>query len=569
MKINLQEGPLKDIIHSFKREYSSIFAFSAVINILMLIPSWYMLEVYDRVLTSKDVNTLLGLSLIALFLYAIYALLERYRGLMLISVSNGLDHRILPKIHAKLLSAQYSNTSNQKNPNLSGLINDLNLVKQFLTGQPILFFLDAPWVMVYLFTIFMIHPTMGFLALFSAALLFLLAIFNQRVTEPLLSESQKSSLEERRLINNLVSASESLVALGMRTKIYEKLNLIRKNYLNSLEVASLEGVNFSSLTKFLRILIQSAILGYGAFLAIDNQISAGMIIAGSILLGRTLAPIEGIINSWKQLSEFKKSYALLNESLSNMKVEIHSVSLGRPKGIYQLKDVSLSLRDTGSPTLQKINIDIIAGETLAIIGPSGAGKTSLLKVIAGIIEPDQGQVLIDASDLKHRNKDELGSYMGYLSQTTDLMSGKISQNIARFFEIDSEKVIAAAKLAGAHEMILSLPNGYETILGDLGTGVSEGQRRKIALARAFYDSPQILILDEPGNSLDDASINHLKLAIQQIQKNKITCVYSTHQTNLAGLADKILLIIDGQVRLYGNTKDVFNKLTSKQNQVQT
>jgi ATP-binding cassette subfamily C exporter for protease/lipase len=559
MKIKLQEGPLKDIIHRFRREYSSIFAFSAVINILMLIPSWYMLEVYDRVLTSRDDNTLLGLSLIALFLYAIYALLERYRGLMLITVSEGLDHQILPKIHAKLLSPQHRNQSN-----LGGLINDLNLVKQFLTGQPILSFLDTPWVVIYLVTIFMIHPAMGLLALLSAIFLFLLAILNQRVTEPLLSESQKNSLEERRLINNLLSASESVVVLGMRKKIYETLSVMRQKYLTSLVGASLKGVDFSALTKFFRILIQSAILGYGAYLAIDNQISAGMIIAGSILLGRTLAPIEGVINSWKQLSEFKKSYAQLNESLSSLTDESHTVNLGRPNGAYQIKNVSLSLRPVGKPTLENITLEIAAGETVAIIGPSGAGKTSLLKIIAGVIDPNEGQVLIDGSDLKHRNKDELGSYIGYLSQSTDLMAGKISENIARFSEIDSDQVIAAAKIAGAHEMILSLPNGYETELGDMGAGVSEGQRRKIALARAFYGKPQVLLLDEPGNSLDDASINQLGLAIQQNKQNKVTCIFTTHQPNLAQLADKILLIIDGQLRLYGNAKDVISQLTTKQ-----
>jgi ATP-binding cassette subfamily C exporter for protease/lipase len=288
-----------------------------------------------------------------------------------------------------------------------------------------------------------------------------------------------------------------------------------------------------------------------------------MIIAGSILLGRTLAPIEGVINSWKQLSEFKKSYANLDKALELVPDHQHTVALGRPEGSYDLVDVSLRLREAGAPALQEINLKIGSGEVVAIIGPSGAGKTSLLKVLAGVYTPSTGNVLLDGSDLLHRDKDELGNYIGYLSQSTDLLAGKVSENIARFGQIDSEKVIDAAKRVGAHDMILSLPMGYETVLGDGGAGVSEGQRRRIALARAFYGDPQVYLLDEPGNSLDDAAVANLANAIKGMGVARAGCIFTTHQINLAQLADKIILIIDGKVRLYGPAKEVLAKIVNK------
>jgi len=558
MKTKQQDSKLREILSSFKSEYLSIFTFSAVINILMLLPSWYMLEVYDRVLTSRDDNTLLGLSLIAIFLYLVYALLERSRGLVLVAVSEGIDAKISPKLHQRILTPG-SNASNGETVS----INDLNTVKQFLTGQPILSFLDTPWVVIYLATITVIHPGMGLFAFLSALFLFLLAILNQRLTEGGLSKAQKISIDERRLITNAASSSDSTVVMGMRPVLQRALKAIRHDYLDNLVVASNRGVNLSAVTKFFRVLIQSAILGFGAYLAIRNEISAGMIIAGSILLGRTLAPIEGVINSWKQLSEFKKSYANLDKALELVPDHQHTVALGRPEGSYDLVDVSLRLREAGAPALQEINLKIGSGEVVAIIGPSGAGKTSLLKVLAGVYTPSTGNVLLDGSDLLHRDKDELGNYIGYLSQSTDLLAGKVSENIARFGQIDSEKVIDAAKRVGAHDMILSLPMGYETVLGDGGAGVSEGQRRRIALARAFYGDPQVYLLDEPGNSLDDAAVANLANAIKGMGVARAGCIFTTHQINLAQLADKIILIIDGKVRLYGPAKEVLAKIVNK------
>lgn len=555
---NLTAHDLSKYLGRFRSQYFSLLGFSAVINILMLAPSWYMLQVYDRVLTSYDDNTLLGLSLIVVFIYFVYALIERYRGLVLVAISESVDADLAPQLHSAILKPSIKDRQKE----LSGLA-DLNTVKQFLTGQPILSFLDAPWVLVYLGTIALLHPSLGIVAVVSAVLLFLLAVINQWLTDGKLAQAQKATANERKLVSNVLGASESIQTMGMTGGLAARLAQVRAAYLDNLLVASVRGVNLSSVSKFFRTLIQSVALGYGAYLAIHGEMTAGMIIAASILLGRALAPIEGIINSWKQLAEFKKSYANLDEILRSNPVVDFSVELGRPAGKLQLVDVSLSLREHGKPTLDKVNLMVEAGETLAVIGPSGAGKTSLLKVLCGVYKLQQGQALIDGSDLAFRDLDALGQHLGYLAQTTELLAGKVSENIARFSEVDSQAVLKAAQLSGAHEMLTALPEGYETVLGDAGHGLSEGQKRKVGLARALYRDPAIVFLDEPGTGLDDISLLSVVKVIQNLKAQRTTLVFTTHQPSLAKLADKIAVLVDGQIRLLGPSADVLEKLSGK------
>jgi PrtD family type I secretion system ABC transporter len=545
-------------LRRFRGQYLSLLGFSAVINILMLAPAWYMLQVYDRVLTSYDDNTLLGLSLIVVFLYLVYALLERYRGLVLVGISEAVDEDLAPKMHSAILKP----STKDRQKELSSL-SDLNTVKQFLTGQPILSFLDAPWVLIYLGTIALLHPSLGLVAFASAALLFILAVINQRLTDGKLADAQKATSNERRLVSNVLGTSESIQSMGMQASLSKRLAQVRSGYLDNLLVASVRGVNLSSISKFFRTLIQSVALGYGAYLAIRGEMTPGMIIAGSILLGRALAPIEGVINSWKQLAEFRKSYASLDEILRSIPDVEHSIELGRPTGKLQLVDVSLRLREQGQPTLNRVNLIVEAGETLAVIGPSGAGKTSLLKVLCGIYKPQEGQALIDGSDLEFRDLEALGQHIGYLAQTTELLAGKASENIARFSEVDSQAVIKSAQLSGAHEMLMALPEGYETVLGDAGHGLSEGQKRKVGLARALYRDPAIVVLDEPGTGLDDASLLSVVKLIEELKSQKTTLVFTTHQPSLAQLADKIAVFVDGQIRLLGPSVEVLEKLSGK------
>ena len=536
----------------------SLFAFSAIINILLLIPAWYMLQVYDRVLTSYDENTLFGLSAIVIFLFLIYGLLERYRGLLLIEISVGLEEKITPDLYTAILDTNTKHQASEKNA-----LSELNIIKQFLTGQPMLAFLDIPWIPIYLLTIAMLHPNLGLATLVSIIFLFIIALLNDNFTKLDLLDAHKALSNERRLVSNIISVSDSVQVMGMRSSQIKEIASIRGNYLNHLIKASYRGVNFSSVSKFARLLIQSLLLGYGAYLAIHQEITAGMIIAASILLGRALAPIDGVISAWRQVDEFKKSVLSLDKILRNQISKEYSVELGRPRGRIELINVSLRLRESGKSTLDGVNLIIEAGESLAIVGPSGAGKTSLLKVISGIYKHSEGQVLIDGSDLAFRDHDNLGKYVGYLSQTSELLYGKISSNIARFDGVDNEAVLRAAEITGAHRDIVSLPEGYETELGDLGFGLSEGQKKKIGLARAIYRDPAMVYLDEPTAGLDDASILSIVKLIQLLKQQGSTLIYTTHQANLAQLSDKILVMVDGKIRKYGKSAEIIQLLGSK------
>ncbi len=550
---------LGKILWSFKKEYTSLLIFSMVINLLMLTPSIYMLQVYDRVLSSHDDNTLIGLSIVTIYLYAVYALLERSRGQMLVEIAERLDYMVTPLIHKHILSPTSANRQKEL-----GAIQELMAVKQFITGQPILTLLDAPWFFIYLTVIYLLHHLLGWFSFASAILLFLLAILSNVMTSKRLAVSQQSISAERRLINNVLSASDSIQVMGMGRVMNGLMKQARMQYLDNLLVASARGVNFSALSKFFRTIIQSAALGIGAYLAITGEMSAGMIIAGSILLGKALSPIDGLITSWKQFAEFQKAYSNLDDLLGNSIKDDSSVELGRPKGNLQLINLTLRLRENGRVTLNNINLSVRAGETLAIVGPSGAGKTSLLKVLAGLLKPQQGQALLDGSDLAFRSWDDLGKFMGYLGQSTELLAGKISENIARFGQIDSKSVLKAAELSGAHPMILSLPEAYESILGDAGLGLSEGQKRKIGLARAIYADPSVILLDEPGSGLDDNSIAQVLHAIRSLKSAGATVVFTTHQSSMVQLADSVAVVMDGQIKLHGSRDEVLAKLASQQ-----
>lgn len=549
---------LVNIIKSYKGAYISIFIFSAIINILILAPAWYMLQVYDRVLTSFDENTLLGLSLIVLFLFLIYGILDRYRRLILVSSTEGLDEKILEKIKSKFVHGDYKTTKKLKNS-----FYDLNQIKQFLTGQAILSFIDAPWFFIYILVIFLIHFHLGLIALVSAIILFILAIINQKMSGSKFDNASKSMTDENRFIDNIVNSAESSHVMGMNKDLFERLVNSREDSLNNMYHANKDSAWINSLTRFFRILVQSLILGYAAYLAINEQISFGMIIAASILLGRTLAPLEGVINNWKQYLSFKKSFFRLNETYKNSPDNYQNIDLGKPEGIIETKNIHYNIGKDNFDTIKKIDLKIIPGESLVIVGPSGAGKTTLLKTLCGIYKPHKGEITLDGGHLEKRDKSKIGEYFGYLSQSNILLEGKISENICRFGEIDDKEVIEASKKANIHNFIVNLQNGYETELGNFGSGLSDGESRRIAIARAIYRNPKILFLDEPNLSLDNESLVSLIGLINNFKQNNKTLVYTTHVPDLASLADKALLLIKGEIKAYGNTKEIIPHLKGK------
>jgi PrtD family type I secretion system ABC transporter len=547
---------LYETLKEFKDAYKTVFIFSAVINILILAPAWYMLQVYDRVLTSYDDNTLFGLSIIVIFLFIIYGLLERYRRLILVSSTEGLDEKILDEVKKKFIKGDQNTTRKLQNT-----FRNLNVIKQFITGQPALSFIDVPWFFIYILVLFLIHFQLGFIALIATAVLCFLAILNQKLTGEKFMKASKSVGKENLFIGNIIHSADSAFVMGMNENLFNRLLKSREVHLNEMFAANKESVWINSTTKFFRILVQSGILGYGAYLAINEQITFGMIIAASILLGRTLAPIEGVINNWKTFLEFKKSFFSLNETYQNIKNDETSIDLGEPEGLIEANKAFVSLIKDQEPILKNINLIIKPTESVVILGPSGAGKTTLLKTLCGIFRPIQGQVTLDGTHLTNRDWSHVGKHFGYLSQTTSLLKGKISENIARFGDIDNDAVIEAAKKVNIHDYIIKLPKGYETELGENGSGLSDGQARRIAIARALYKNPKIIFLDEPSLALDHHSIASLVELIKELREKKKTLVFTSHNPMLAQLAEKAILIVNGEIKVFGNAKEILPKLT--------
>jgi PrtD family type I secretion system ABC transporter len=557
---NLRNMWLFNILLEFKDAYISVFIFSAAINIIILVPAWYMLQVYDRVLTSYDDNTLIGLSLIAVFLYLIYGLLEKYRRLILNSSTEGLDEKILNKIETKFVQGDHYTTKK-----LHIIFKDLNIIKQFLTGMPILSFIDIPWFFLFITVLFLMHFHLGLIALVAVCILFFLAFLNQKLAGQKYINASSKIKNENRLISNIVYSSESSFVMGMNKSLFHKVIEARDDHNNSTYNANIDSTWIYSSTKFFRIFIQSAILGYAAYLAINEEISFGMIIAASILLGRTLSPIEGVINNWKIFLEFKKSFINLNNSYEKITSDDTTINLGEPDGLIESSKTYVALKKEEEPILKNINLKILPGECVVILGPSGSGKTTLLKTLCGIYKPTHGTITLDGTRISNRNQSDIGNYFGYVSQSPTLLKGKISENIARFDKVDSKEVIEASKKINIHDYIIKLPKGYETELGDHGSGLSDGQTRRIAIARAIYKNPKIYFLDEPNLALDHESLLSLLNLIKYLKSSNKTVIFSTHNPALSQLAEKAILIINGEIKAYGNTKEIITKLAQKKN----
>ena len=521
----------------------------------MLVPPWYMLQMYDRVLTSYDENTLLGLSLIALFLYVVYGLLERFRSLLLIKISEEIEETLGKNSREKVFSADTTT------PSTEHLLDDLDTVKSYLTGQPILWLLDAPWAAIFISAIYLLHPAMGHLAVAGTVTLIAITILHHKITKKNLLASENARALSRNLIAESVSGKETIQVMSIKEGLSRRLEDARAAYTANLLTASIQGSTTLSFGKFFRLAIQSAMLGLGAYLAINNHVTPGMMIAGSILLGRALAPVEGIINFSKNFSDFRSSYRILAHEINYQGDSKKDLAFTRLSGEIEMKNVSVSLGDNRKTTLQDIEIKVVGGDTIAILGKSGSGKTTLLKTMAGLIFPSDGRILIDGQDTRNISADKLGKNIGFLGEQVQLFSGTISENISRFSgEKDLSLVMKAARQAGAHQLITSLPDGYETLLGYGGLGLSEGQNRRVGLSRALYGNPVLVFLDEPGRGLDGESLKSVTEAISSLKNEKTTLIFSTHQLRLAELADKILILEEGRLSRYGDMETEMKRI---------
>ncbi len=554
-----ETSELLDVIKTSKHAFYFTGLVSLFINILMLVPSLYMLQLYDRVLASRSKETLLMLTIIVVVMFAVMGTLEFVRSRILIRVGNAIDS----KMSTRLFNAMFALAN--KNPGKSGAqpLGDLTQIRQFLTGTPLFAFFDTPWIPIYIGIMFMFHSWLGWFAVFAAIVALTLTLINEKRTKKSLEESNRYFQQSQSFIQTSLRNSEIIEAMGMHDNVRKRWYARYVAFLNEQSRASDEAGLWSNLSKTVRMLMQSLVLGLGGYLAITGEMTAGMMIAGSILMGRALAPIDLMTSTWKQFSGARSAYGRLNKLLGDFPEAQKPTPLPEPKGFIDLESIVVVPPEAKVPSLKGVSLSIKAGEIVGVIGPSAAGKSSLARAILGVWPLYSGKVRIDGAEIGQYDRSILGSYIGYLPQDIELFDGTITENIARYEEPKPEQVVEAAMVAGVHEMILQLPQGYDTPIGPGGTALSGGQRQRIGLARALYGYPKIVVLDEPNSNLDDAGERALVQAVEEMKKRNITVVLITHRPSILGVADKIALLREGQLQLFGTRDEVMAALAPK------
>ena len=558
MKNRLQNprNEIELVLLKFKKTFFTVGVFSAITNMLMLAPSIYMLQVYDRVLASANEITLAMLTVMILGAYLLLSALELIRSFVLVRVGAAFDMELNKRIY----SASFEQNLKKAGGNAGQALSDLTTIRQFLTGNGVFAFFDAPWFPVYLIVIFFFEPALGFFALGGTVLLVILAYVNERVTKKPLAEANSMAIAANTQATNNLRNAEVIESMGMLPNLMGRWFKLHGKFLHLQAEASEKAGIVGALTKFVQISLQSLVLGFGALLVIEGKMTAGMMIAASILVGRALAPVQQLIGVWKTFSGTRSSYERLVGLLEANPKRAVGMSLPKPQGNLAVEGVSAAPPGSTIAILKNINFSIGAGEVLGVIGPSGSGKSTLARLLVGVWPAQVGKVRLDGADIYQWNKAELGPHIGYVPQDIELFAGTVSENIARFGDIDSEQVVLAAQRAGVHDMILHMPQGYDTPLGDGGAGLSGGQRQRLGLARAMYGDPSILVLDEPNSNLDDVGEAALVNAIQDLRRRGKTIVLITHRTSVIGITSKLLLLREGVGEMFGPTDQVLAAL---------
>lgn len=559
--ISLLKTPKNEIAQAlteFRGAFRTVGVFSAIINLLLLVPSLYMLQVYDRVLASRNETTLLMLTLMVLGAFLFMSALEFVRSFVLIRVGAQLDM----KLNKRIYTAAFEQNLKKAGGNAGQALQDLTTIRQFLTGNGLFAFFDAPWFPVYLAVIFMFSTSLGVFALCGTIVLIVLAYVNEAVSKKPMLEASNMSIAAGNLATNNLRNAEVIEAMGMLPNLMTRWFKLHGRFLQLQAEASEKAGIIAAVTKFVRVSMQSLILGYGALLVLDGKMTGGMMIVASILMGRALSPVEQLIGVWRTWSGTRSAYKRLNELLAANPPRRMGMSLPKPLGQLSVEGVTAAPPGSALAVIKNLNFSIVPGDVLGIIGPSGAGKSTLARLLVGVWPPAMGKVRLDGADVYLWNKDELGPHIGYLPQDIELFAGTVSENIARFGEVDSEKVVLAAKRSGVHEMILQFPQGYDTPLGDGGAGLSGGQKQRIGLARAMYDDPSLLVLDEPNSNLDEVGELALVDAIVDFRNRGKTLVLITHRSSAIGVTNKLLLLRGGMAEMFGPTAKVLTDLTT-------
>ncbi|CAK0774893.1 Alkaline protease secretion ATP-binding protein AprD [Gammaproteobacteria bacterium] len=554
-----KRGELTSILCSFHREFVIVGLFSMVANILLLTPTLYMLQVYDRVIASQSGLTLLAVSAISLFLFAVMAFSEWARSRLLVRTGVKLDE----ELNSRVFTASFEAALNQSGKNPLQAFTDLINVRQFLTGNGIFAFFDAPWTPIYLFVLFLLHPLLGKIALVFSMVLASLTYLGHHLTKKSTAALLQTTTELNSYVHSKLRNAEVIEALGMLDHLRRRWVNRQRRHLQAASTSQDINQRLQVISKFIRYSQQSLMLGAGAWLVTQGELTTGGMIAANVLMLRALAPIDLITASWKSFITARTAIESLNALFYSNPVRDARVVHPEPIGQMQIEGLVATAPGREKPILGGLNADFPAGEIIAIIGPSGSGKSTLARALVGVWPQRQGLVLLDGEPIENWERNELGPHIGYLPQDIELLEGSIAENIARFGEVDPEKVIDAAQRTGIHDMILRFPKGYDTPMGEAGNMLSGGQRQRIGLARALYGNPAIIVLDEPNANLDDAGETALIEALRYLKGMRKTVFMITHRMNIIGAVDRILLLIDGQIRRYGLRAEVIEALKNR------
>lgn len=550
-------------LRTCRRHFVAVAVFSALLNLLFLVPMLYMLQIYDRVIPTRGNQTLFFLTLVLLFGLTTLALLDFVRSRLLVRASIRLDRQLA----GVLLDTSLARRDRTFDAVARQAMREFDTLRQALTGPAILALCDAPWSPIYVLVCFIIHPLIGLLVLVAAILLALVALRNQRTTGEPLQRANEAAARAYASQEQVLAGAENVRALGMRQAMVRRHLTERDSMMAQQTYASFASSRYVTISKFLRLSLQSLALGLGAWLAIGNSITAGAVFAASFLAGRALQPIEQLLSTWRSIAQAKSAYDKINNLLAAREAEIALTLLPPPEGRLDVEQISVANAAGDGAILANISFQVLPGEVVAVVGPSGAGKSTLLRMLAGAGRPDRGIIRVDRANVLDWDPERLAGYIGFLPQDVSLFAGTVKENISRFQdgssadheEIDA-KAIFAAKACSAHDMILGLPNGYDSMLGWGGRGLSAGQAQRIGLARALYDEPPIILLDEPNAHLDAIGEGQLVETLVALKARKAAVMVVSHRMGVLAAVDKILVLRDGRIEAFGSRDDIIARL---------
>ena len=558
MKPNQKPSELREAVASLWPFFVRAGWFSLVCSLLVLAPSGYMLEVYDRVVNSRSHTTLAMLTLLVLGAYVVMEVLEWARSEVMRSASVELDRKMSVRIFNAIFEANLSRLPGGTQQPL----NDFRQVRDFLYSPVLLAIMEAPVALVMMVLLFLINPLLGWSALAFAVLQTLVAWLNERSTKPPLMQANRTAIEAQQYADNTLRNAEVIESMGMLRDTHRRWQRKQQDFLDLQALASERAGGFQAISKLLQNTLTSMLLGLGCWLLLYNELRGGpgMMIVASVLGGRMLAPLVQVVSQWQTVVNVRDAWVRVDGLLAAVPERKQGMSLPAPRGALQVEQLVAGAPGSPAPILRGVQFALAPGEVLAVVGPSAAGKTTLARLLVGLWPAQGGKVRLDGADIHAWSKAELGAHLGYLPQGVELFEGTLAENIARFAEVEPAKVEAAARAVGLHEFILSLPQGYDSPNGPEGARLSGGQRQRVGLARALYGDPVFVVLDEPNSSLDEEGDAALARAIQDAKARGTTFVIMTHRTSVLGVADKMLVLHDGQQQAFGPRDDVLAAL---------